>query len=67
MFTISADNLIADEAKVAEQLMVVSLAVGETFLFVMSIAQTWFLTFGAHEMLRIQSEKFRNVTFKVGC
>lgn len=51
MFTISADNLIADEAKVAEQLMVVSLAVGETFLFVMSIAQKWFLTFSAHEML----------------
>jgi hypothetical protein len=43
--------LIADEAQVAEELMVVGLAVRQSALLVVTMAQEWLLTFGTHEML----------------
>jgi hypothetical protein len=51
--TISSYNLIADEAKIPEKLMVMGFAIGKTFLLIMAITQERFLTFSAYKMLHI--------------
>lgn len=51
--TIAADDLIANEAQVAEELMIVSLAVSESTFFVVPMAQKGLLAFGTHEMLNV--------------
>jgi hypothetical protein len=48
--------LIADEAQIAEELVVVSLAVRQTLLLVVAMAEERLLAFGAHEVLD-QTEK----------
>jgi hypothetical protein len=48
--------LIADEAQIAEELVVVSLAVRQTLLLVVAMAEERLLALGAHEMLD-QTEK----------
>jgi hypothetical protein len=53
---IAGDHLIADEAQIAEELVVVSLAVRQTLLLVVAMAEERLLAFGAHEMLD-QTEK----------
>lgn len=51
--TITADDLIADEAQVAEQLMVVRFAVGEAAFLVVPMAQERLLALGANEVLDV--------------
>jgi hypothetical protein len=50
---IAGDHLIADEAQIAEELVVVSLAVRQTLLLVVAMAEERLLAFGAHEMLYV--------------
>ena len=47
---VALDHLVADVAKVSEQLMIVSLAVCQTFSLIMTIAEERFLTLGADKM-----------------
>ena len=51
--TISVDDLVADEAQVAEELMVVQLAVGLPLLLVVPVAQEGLLALGAHKVLHV--------------
>ena len=50
---IRLDHLVTHIAQVAKQLMVVSLAVGQTLPLIMSVAQERFLTLGTHKMLHM--------------
>lgn len=50
---IGLNNLVANHAEVAEELMVVRLAVGQTFSLVVSIPQERFLAFSADEVLNM--------------
>ena len=52
IFTVASDNLVANEAQVSEQLVVVSLAIGQSFLFVMAVTQERLLAFGTHKVLK---------------
>ena len=52
MFTIASDNLVTDEAQIAKQLVIVSLAIGQSFLFVMAVTQERLLAFGTHKVLK---------------
>jgi hypothetical protein len=45
--------LIANEAKIAEKLMIMGFAIGKTLFLIMAITQERFLAFGAYEMLQI--------------
>jgi len=47
---VALDHLVADVAKVSEQLMIVSLAVCQTFSLIMTIAEERFLTLGADKV-----------------
>lgn len=49
--TVSTNDLIAHEAKISEQLMIVSLAISQSSLFVVTMTQERLLALGAHEML----------------
>lgn len=51
--TISRYNLITDEAKIPKQLMIMSLAISETFFLVMAMTQEGFFAFGTYEMLHM--------------
>lgn len=51
--TISRNNLITDETEIPEQLMIMNLAISETFLLVMTMSQEGFLAFSTHEMLHV--------------
>jgi len=48
---VALDDLVADVAQVAEQLVVVSLTVGQTFPLVVPVTKERFLTLGADEVL----------------
>jgi len=48
---VALDHLVADVAKVSKQLMVVSLAIGQTLPLIMTIAQERFLTLGTDKVL----------------
>lgn len=50
---VARNDLVANVAQVAEELVVVGLAVGQSFALVMAVAVERFLAFGAHEMLRM--------------
>lgn len=50
---VSGDNLIANEAKIPEQLMIMGFAVGEALLLVMTMTEEWLFAFGAHEVLYV--------------
>jgi len=39
-------------AQVSKQLMIMSLAIGQTFFFVMAVSEKRFLAFSAHKMLK---------------
>lgn len=51
--TISSYNLITDEAKIPKQLMIMSLAISETFFLVMTMTQEGFFAFSTYEMLHM--------------
>ena len=44
-------DLVADVAEVAEELVVVCLAVGQALALVVAVAEEWLLALGAHEVL----------------
>lgn len=50
---VATNDLIADEAEIAKQLMIVRLAVGQTTFFIMTVSQKWFLAFSTDEMLNM--------------
>lgn len=50
---VTANNLIANEAEISEQLMVVGFAIGKTTFFVVAVSQKWLLAFGTHKMLNM--------------
>lgn len=50
---VTANNLIANEAEISEQLMIVCFAIGKTTLFVVTVTQEWFFAFGTHKMLNM--------------
>ena len=50
---VTLDDLVADVAKVAEQLVVVGLAVGQALALVVAVAQEGFLALGADEVLDV--------------
>lgn len=50
---IARDDLIANEAKIPKQLMIMRFAVGQAFLFVMAVTKERFLAFGTSEMLHM--------------
>lgn len=51
--TIPANDLIAHEAQISEQLMIMCFAIGETAFLVVTMAQKWFFAFGAHKVLNM--------------
>ena len=57
VLTVAVNNAVADKADVAKQLVVVNLAVGETFLLVVPRAQERLLALGAHEVLQVHEYK----------
>ena len=50
---VALDDLVADVAEVAEQLVVVGLAVGQALALVVAVAQEGFLALGADEVLDV--------------
>lgn len=50
---ISPNDLVAHEAQVPEQLMIVGLAVRQALLLVMPMSQEWLLTAGTHKVLHM--------------
>lgn len=50
---VTGDDLIADEAQVSKQLMIVRLAVGHATLLVVPVTKERLLTLGTHEMLHM--------------
>lgn len=53
MLTITSNHLIAHKAKIAEELMIMNLAISESFLFVMAMPEKWLLALGAHKVLHM--------------
>lgn len=51
--TISRNDLVADETEISKQLVIMSLAVSEALLLVMTMTQERLLAFGAYEMLHV--------------
>ena len=63
--TIATDDLIAYEAQVSKQLMIMRFAIGQSTFLVVPMAQKWFFTLGTHEMLDVPmlSERSNNTLF----
>lgn len=51
--TITSNDLIAYEAQIAKQLMVMCFTVSQSTLLIMAMAQKWLLTLGAHKVLDV--------------
>lgn len=54
--TVTSDDLIADEAQISKQLMIVRLAVGHATLLVVTMAKEGFLTLGTHKVLQREAK-----------
>lgn len=65
LLTIATDDLIAYEAQISKKLMIMRFAIGQSAFFIMSMAQKWFFTLGAHKMLDVPvfSECSNNTLF----
>jgi hypothetical protein len=67
--TITANHLVADKAQIAEQLMIMGFAVGQTALFIMAMSQEGLFALGANEVLLIEwkyhdvNSLFQSVSF----
>lgn len=51
--TVTADDLIANKAQIAEELMIMRLAIGQATFLVVAMTQKGFLAFGTDEMLDV--------------
>ena len=51
LLTVPSNNLVTDEAEIAEQLMIMSLAISEALFLIMAMTQEGFLAFRTHKVL----------------
>lgn len=50
---VTTDNLIANEAEISEQLMIVRFTIGKATFFIMTMSQKRFLAFSTNKMLNM--------------